>query len=113
MSEETRTIGTMVQLVDDLADEIRRARAIESAIVGLGDDPGDDEKLRGVAGFQYDHVQRLVSIKDRLDALRARPRRRGSLTVLTMGNLGPASAGLFRWCVTFAQPMRIRDCGIL
>jgi hypothetical protein len=48
---------TMLSLVDDLTNEITAARAIEAAISGL--QHRDDDTRRGVAGFQYDHVNRL------------------------------------------------------
>jgi hypothetical protein len=61
---------SMLQLVDDLTDEITKARAIEAAIAGLRSDPSNYDKCEGVANFQFEHVERLVEIKDRLNALR-------------------------------------------
>jgi hypothetical protein len=86
----------LLSLVDDLANEIMKAQAIEAAIIGLGNDSINDDKRYGVAVFQHEHIERWVGIKDRLDALRT-ARRRGSLTprLHCEGELGFAPAGLF------------------
>jgi hypothetical protein len=67
---------TMLSLVDDLTNEITAARAIEAAISGL--QHRDDDTRRGVAGFQYDHVNRLVERSTTL-----------------YGHLGPPNSGAF------------------
>jgi hypothetical protein len=62
---------TLLQLVDELTDEIRTARGIEAAIHGLRNDPGNNDMNFAVANFLYEHAERLVEIKDKLNALRA------------------------------------------
>jgi hypothetical protein len=59
-----------MQLVDELVTEITMARGVAAAIKGLGDLPEEEDAREGVVSFQLAHIERLVEIKERLDALR-------------------------------------------
>jgi hypothetical protein len=60
----------MLRLVDDLVAEITAARGVAAAINGLVDLPEDGNTREGVVNFQLEHIDRLVNIKERLEALR-------------------------------------------
>jgi hypothetical protein len=62
----------LLELVDELGLEISTARAIAAGISGLrpGQMPNFDDAREGVVSFQLEHVERLVEMRDKLDALR-------------------------------------------
>jgi hypothetical protein len=62
----------LVNVVDALDREISEARTIAAAIIGLNHRrmPDPEHAREGLLNFQLTHIQRLVTIHGRLDALR-------------------------------------------